>query len=163
MSATARPAAEPPAIEWRRFGEFGAPLLYRLLQFRQAIFVVEQRCAYPDLDGLDALARHLLLWISGDLVGSLRLLPPATPDDGVKVGRVAVAPAARRRGLARLMMRKALRLAALEYSGRPVCVGAQAHLAPFYERLGFRRISEPYDDYGILHIDMRWRPSPSAD
>ena len=158
MSDSARPAADIPATEWRRFDELSPPLLYRILQFRQAIFVVEQNSAYADLDGLDPLARHLLLRLAGEIVGYLRLVPPAGPAGRVRIGRVAVAPAWRRRGFARLMMGEALRLAAEAYAGSEVLVSAQAYLAPFYEGLGFLPISEPYDDFAVPHIDMRRPP-----
>ena len=53
--------------EWRRFHELTAGELYELLRFRQSIFVVEQACAYPDLDGLDQSAWHLLAWLETEL------------------------------------------------------------------------------------------------
>src|ERR1700739_2104132 len=59
--------------EWRRFDELTACELYELLRFRQSIFVVEQASAYPDLDGLDQSAWHLLAWLEGELIGYLRL------------------------------------------------------------------------------------------
>ena len=157
MSVSVRPAADAE-MEWRRFEEFSAPLLYRVLAFRQAVFVVEQNCAYPDLDGLDIAARHLLLRAAGELAGYLRLVPVAQPGAGVRIGRVAVAPSWRGCGFARRMMQEALRLAAEAYPGCDVLVSAQAHLAPFYAGLGFRPISEPYDDFAIAHIDMRRSP-----
>jgi len=161
MSDSVRPALpDVPAAQWRRFDELAAPLLYRILQFRQAIFVVEQNSAYPDLDGLDPRARHLLLRLAGELAGYLRLVPPAEPAGRVGIGRVAVAPAWRRRGFARLMMGEALRFAAETYAGSDVLVSAQAYLAPFYAGLGFLPISEPYDDFAVPHIDMRRPPWP---
>jgi ElaA protein len=77
-----------------------------VLRFRQAIFVVEQACAYPDLDGLDQHAHHLLLRIDGTLAGYLRLIPYR---DGQphRDRRVAVAPSFRRQGLARRLMAEA--------------------------------------------------------
>jgi ElaA protein len=142
-------------MEWRRFDELAPPLFYRILQFRQAIFVVEQNSAYPDLDGLDQAAHHLLLWLAGELAGYLRLVPPGERGGCVKIGRVAVAPSCRGRGFARLLMAEALRLAAEAYAGCDICLSAQAHLAPFYARLGFVPVSEPYDDFAVPHIDMR--------
>jgi ElaA protein len=100
-------AGDQVSLQWYRFEELGPALLYELLRFRQAIFVVEQSCAYPDLDGLDQTAQHLLLRIDGALAGCLRLIP--FPDQRrVNIGRVAVAEAARGKGLARQMMIEAL-------------------------------------------------------
>src|SRR5207302_9987375 len=94
-------------MQWYRFADLSAALLYEVLRFRQAIFVVEQGCAYPDLDGRDQRAHHLLLRIQGELAGCLRLIPFAD-EARVAIGRVAVAPEHRGCGLARRMMQEAL-------------------------------------------------------
>src|SRR5712691_5112475 len=77
-------------LEWHRFGDLSVALLYEVLRFRQGIFVVEQACPFPDLDGQDERAHHLLLWVDGGLAGYSRLIPH--PDAArVAIGRVAVA------------------------------------------------------------------------
>jgi ElaA protein len=139
------------SLEWRRWGELTAAQLYEVLQFRQAIFVVEQASPYPDLDGLDRAAEHLLLRRGDELVGYLRLVEPQPL---VKIGRVAVKPEGRGRGLARLMMEAALQRANELYPHRDVGLSAQAYLEPFYRGLGFVVVSVPYDDCGVPHIDM---------
>lgn len=140
-------------IGWHRFGDFSAAQLYELLRFRQAIFVVEQASPYPDLDGRDQDADHLLLYADGELSGCLRMIP--YPDDKrVAVGRVAVAPTRRGHGLARRMMEEALARVHRHYAGWAVSLGAQSYLVPFYETLGFGAASSPYDDYGVPHVDM---------
>ena len=147
---------DPTRLEWLGFADFSAALLYEVLRCRQAIFVVEQRCAYPDLDGRDEDARHLLLWSGEVLAGYLRLMP--FPDEArVAIGRVAVAPEFRRRGFGRRLMNQALRLCERQYSGHAVVLGAQTYLAGFYASLGFAAVSPPYDDYGVPHIDMALR------
>jgi len=138
-------------LDWRRWADLTAPLLYELLQFRQAIFVVEQASPYADLDGRDARAEHLLLRRAEALIGCLRLIEP---DPLVRIGRVAVAAGERGHGFARLMMEAALQRAAEIYLHRDVALSAQTYLEPFYQSLGFTAISAPYDDYGVPHIDM---------
>jgi ElaA protein len=131
-------------------------LLYEVLRFRQAIFVVEQRCAYPDLDGLDRRAQHLLLRVDGELAGCLRLIP--FPDEArVKIGRVAVAVPLRGQGFARSLMMEALARCRRDYPDYAVALTGQTYLAPFYESLGFAVTSAPYDDYGLSHVDMKLR------
>jgi ElaA protein len=143
--------AENVTHEWRRWPELSADQLYELLQFRQAIFVVEQASPYPDLDGRDREARHLTLRRSGALIGYLRLI---APDPRVRIGRVAVAQAERGNGFARLMMDEALLLATSLHPGRDVEIGAQTYLEPFYRSFGFIPATSPYDDFGVPHIDM---------
>jgi len=140
-------------LQWYRFGDFSAALLYEALRFRQAIFVVEQASPYPDLDAQDERAEHLLLRVDGALAGYLRLIP--YPDAArVAIGRVAVAEALRRHGLARLLMAEALARCASDFSDCTITLSAQTYLAPFYETLGFQATSPPFDDYGIPHVEM---------
>jgi ElaA protein len=141
-------------LEWCDFGDLPATLLYEVLRFRQAIFVVEQRCAYPDLDDRDQRAHHLLLRVAADLAGYSRLIP--YPGEArVAIGRVAVAAPLRRHGLARLLMAEALARCRQDYPDCTVILTAQTYLAPFYETLGFRTTSAPFDDYGLRHVEMR--------
>lgn len=142
------------ALEWQHFAEFSTERLYELLRFRQAIFVVEQGSPYPDLDGFDQEAWHLLLRQSGRLGGCLRLRPPPSP----RIGRVAVAADLRRQGLARRLMTEALGLCRERWPRHAILLSAQLPLAGFYESLGFSPISQPYDDFGLTHLDMRLMP-----
>jgi ElaA protein len=153
-------AGDQASLQWYRFGELSPGLLYEVLCFRQAIFVVEQGCAYPDLDGLDQQALHLLLRVGGEncgeLAGCLRLILFAG-EGRVRIGRVAVAEPQRGQGLARRLMREALARCRREYPEWAVTLSGQTYLAPFYESLGFAVTSAPYDDYGLEHVAMALR------
>jgi ElaA protein len=140
--------------KWRRFDELTAGELYELLRFRQSIFVVEQACAYPDLDGLDQSAWHLLARLESELIGYLRLMPITGLPPLLRIGRVAVSPPLRRGGLGRMLMQKALILCHERFPLRAIALGAQVPLVPFYESFGFATTSEPYDDFGVAHVEM---------
>jgi len=140
--------------EWQRFATLTAEELYEMLRFRQNIFVVEQRSAYPDLDGLDQRAWHLVARVEEKLAGYLRLMPLAGPPPLVRIGRVAVPPSLRRRGLGRMLMEKALGFCRERFPPQPIALGAQVSLVPFYESFGFAVTSEPYDDFGVAHVEM---------
>lgn len=129
--------------------------VYDLLALRQRVFIVEQRCAYLDADGLDRGARHLLLREGGVLVAYTRVLAPGARFATVAIGRVVVAPERRGEALGRRVMQESI--AAIEASDGhvPVTLAAQAHLERFYGSLGFVTISSPYDEDGIPHLDMR--------
>jgi ElaA protein len=147
--------------EWRDFAELSSADLYQLLQFRQAVFVVEQASAYADLDGLDQQAHHLLLREGGALAGYLRLIPyPA--EKRIAIGRVSVGSPWRGRGLARTLMQEALARCRRDYLDFAVTVSAQEYLVPFYRSLGFEPTSAPYDDYGVPHVDMKLDCRPGA-
>ncbi len=147
------------STEWRRFAQLSAQELYDFLRFRQQVFVVEQGSPYPDLDGFDQSARHLLLREGNALGGYLRLAPLSGPPALVGIGRVALTPRLRGRGLGRRLMIEALRLCGEDYPDRPVVLRAQRRLAPFYQSFGFAVTSEPFDDFGVVHIEMALRPA----
>ena len=139
--------------EWQRFEQLSADMLYEVLRFRQSIFVVEQCSPYADLDGLDQEAWHLLLRSKGELAGYLRLIPMP-----IRMGRVAVASQLRGRGLGRRLMEEGLRFCRERYPAQDIILAAQLNLVPFYSSFGFAVISEPYDDFGVMHVEMRMRP-----
>ena len=136
------------------FAALDAATLYALLRLRIDAFVVEQACAYPDLDGRDTepATRHVW-WDEGDgPVAYLRVL--AEPDGSRRIGRVVTAARARRRGLAERLVRHAIASAPGAHGG-PVVLAAQAHLEGWYRRLGFEVTGPPFDEDGITHVPMR--------
>ena len=144
--------------EWQRFEKLSATSLYDMLRFRQSIFVVEQTSPYPDLDGLDQDAWHLLLRVDGDLCGYLRLIRMP-----LRIGRVAVASHLRRHGLGRRLMEEALRFCRDHYPDQAIALAAQLELVPFYEGFNFAVSAAPYEDFGVMHVEMVCsgvRPSP---
>ena len=133
------------------FDELTPATLYALLRLRVDVFVVEQRCAYPELDGRDTEAGTRHLWTNRDgvPVGYLRIL--AEPDGGARIGRVCVAPSERGSGLGRRLIAAALD----RLGGRPCVLDAQAHLTGFYGSLGFTATGPEYVEDGIAHVPMR--------
>jgi ElaA protein len=136
-----------------------------LFRLRQDVFVVEQQCPYPDLDGFDPRAWHMTVQVEGVLAGCCRIFragegPPfhpwQEPDDGLsaRVGRFATAGAFRGKGYGLRMMQEALAFAAREKLGSRCRIAAQRYAEPYYARLGFASIGAPYDEDGIEHIDM---------
>lgn len=143
--------------QWKRFNDLAPAELYALLAARSAVFVVEQRCAFQDADGYDALAFHLLGWTSGpkrSLGAYLRLIEPGHKYREPSIGRVLTVAALRGTGLGREAMREGLKRCAELYPGMPVRIAAQQRLERFYAELGFRPASDPYEEDGILHVDM---------
>jgi len=134
----------------RAFAELTTDELYAIIALREQVFVVEQRCVYLDADGVDPRCRHLWAQDGGEIVAYLRLIPPGVTYEQAAIGRVIVAQRMRGTGLGRELMRRGLAAA----GAVPVRLGAQAHLEKFYTDLGFRRVSDVYDEDGIPHIQM---------
>jgi ElaA protein len=132
------------------FGQLDAATLYALLRLRMDVFVVEQECPYPDLDGRDTEpgTRHLWLERDGTPIAYLRLL---SEEGEERIGRVCVAIQARGGGHAERLM-----AAALEQVGdRPCGLEAQSYLVDFYARFGFEVAGPEYVEDGIPHTPMR--------
>ena len=149
------------AITWRvmAFAELAGREVHDLLALRQAVFVVEQACVFPEIDGLDPVARHVLGHRGGGLLACARLLPAGTKMAARSIGRVASAQATRGLGLGRAVMERAIATYLSEEPAAPIELSAQAHLADrFYAPMGFAVFGEPYDEDGIAHVDMRLTP-----
>ena len=133
--------------------------LYGLLRLRVDVFVVEQRCAYPELDGrdLDPGTVHLRIGPEDAPLACLRLLTEGNGDR--RIGRVCTSPPVRGRGWAGRLV-----AAALDEVGDDACVlDAQAHLTGLYGGFGFTVSGPGYDWDGVRHVPMRRRaPSPST-
>ena len=143
-------------MEWsiRSFNQLTLQELYTILTLRTDIFVVEQVCPYPELDGKDPDCLHLLGKENGELIAYLRMLPAGLSYASASIGRVAVRPSHRGQGLSREMMEQAITYIGEVWQEEQIQIGAQAYLEDFYRSLGFDCISEPYLEDGISHIEM---------
>lgn len=149
-----------PPIRRVAFDALSLNELHDLLALRSRVFVVEQACPYPDIDGRDPGALHLIaVDNAGAIVGCARCLEPdgESPSATVSFGRLAVDPSQRSTGLGRALVAESLAVLAERWPDRDVLIGAQLYLERFYGSFGFARVTEPYDDFGIPHIDMRLR------
>ncbi len=129
-------------------------LLYDMLALREAVFVVEQSCAYQELDGLDITAQHLLVTRDRAVVACLRMLPPPGQTSRVRIGRVAVSPDWRKRGIAGMLMRNAIEKSHRDYPSSEIYLDAQTYMQGFYESLGFQVCGYEFLEDGIAHVPM---------
>ena len=145
-----------------RFDELSTEDLYRVLQLRAEIFIVEQDCAYQDVDGYDHEALHVMGQLSGtdetQLVSYSRLLPPGAKYEGASIGRVITKKSVRGEGVGKVLMLNSLACCKEHWPGKVITILAQAYLQKFYIELGFETKSEPYEEDGIPHIRMQLNP-----
>ena len=143
-----------PTVTSKRFDELTTTELYEVLRLRCDVFVVEQACAYPELDGRDTEAGTMHHWITSSDAGGpmiaayLRAL--AEPDGSTRIGRVVTAPRARGRGLAAELVGHVT-----ERATGPVVLDAQSYLVEWYERLGYEVAGAEFVEDGIPHVPMR--------
>ncbi len=141
-----------PAVRRSWSADLDTATLYALLALRVEIFVVEQACPYPELDGLDLLpdTRHLWLADNDEVLCTLRLMQLERDHRDFRIGRLCTAKTARGQGHGRRLMQ-----AALAEVGSTACrVNAQSHLADFYGDLGFTRDGAEFTEDGIPHVPM---------
>lgn len=147
------------SIDWicKHHSDLGKEQLYAILQLRTEVFVVEQKCAYQEVDGQDLAGDtcHLMAWENDTLQAYLRLLDPESQGGDVVIGRVVTAPSARGKGLGHQMMKEALEQTEKNWPGVPVYLSAQAHLQGYYDQYGFVVVGEEYLEDDIPHIGMR--------
>jgi len=133
--------------------------LYDLLKLRQDVFVVEQECIYPDLDGEDFDHLHLLMHVDAVLVGYLRIIPAEFHSSGcVAIGRVVIAMPFRGQGMALKIMQWAITFCEDKFTGQLIFLSAQEYLIDFYKSLGFTAVSDIYLEDGIPHLGMKRLP-----
>ena len=142
--------------DWRfaRFEDLSPREIHDVYRLRAAVFVVEQECAFQDLDGADPQSWHLLGYRGDDLVAYSRLVPPGVKYEEPSIGRIITAQSVRRTGLGRTLVRESLARAGELWPGRAIRIGAQQRLERFYEEFGFVTASAPYDEDGIPHVEM---------
>ena len=128
--------------------------LYKILNLRNKVFVVEQNCVYLDTDGVDPSVFHLCAWNDDNLVAYARVIPPGIIYPQPSIGRVVSDPAYRRTGIGRQLMEKAIQVTYQRFDSSEIKIGAQRYLENFYTSLGFKKTGEDYIEDGIPHIHM---------
>lgn len=143
-------------IKWvvKEFNALSPHELYAILRLRSEVFVVEQNCAYLDLDNKDQFSYHLLGFQDNTLVAYSRLIPPGGSYKEASIGRVANLPSLRRSGLGKLLIEMSIKHAEELFGKKPIRIGAQHYLKNFYHAFGFEQMSDVYDEDGIEHIEM---------
>ena len=138
----------------RHLTELAPETLYGILQLRVDVFVVEQECPYPELDGRDLEADALMMWIEaeGAIAAHVRLL---CDGEDRRIGRVVTNPALRGQGFAAALIRDAMRRS----KGRTIRLDAQAHLEKWYASFGFSADGPEFLEDGIPHVPMILRAS----
>jgi ElaA protein len=141
--------------DWKRFDEMSGEEVHEMLALRQAVFVVEQQCAYQDADHLDRVSWHLLgRGSDGRLAAYARVNDPGTRHRRPSIGRVLTAAHLRGRGAGRALMGLCLEKCRAEYPGVGIRISAQTYLTRFYAGFGFQAVGQPYDEDGVEHVDM---------
>jgi ElaA protein len=139
----------------KSFEELTTAELYAILRLRSEVFIIEQNCAYQDLDNSDQKALHLMgTGKGGELLAYTRIFGPGIKFTEASIGRVVTSPQARGKGAGRELMERSISELQQHYGVIPIKIGAQQYLQRFYTSLGFEQTSDTYLEDGIPHIEM---------
>lgn len=136
----------------KRFDELTVPELYEIMKLRVDVFVVEQNCPYPELDGKDQGAFHVFFRDEEGIQAYLRVLGPGVSFPEASLGRVISRK--RRCGLGSRLLEEGVRTAGEKFGAKVIRIEAQSYAKTFYEKAGFRQVSEEFLEDGIPHIEM---------
>ncbi len=147
---------EADNLVWKCFAfhELSNTLLYNLLAERAKVFVVEQRCAFNDIDGIDIKSYHMLGFYDNEIAAYARLVPPEVSFKEMSIGRIMTPHHFRNKGFGKLLMEQSIDKCYEIFEEGYIKIGAQEYLKRFYEYFGFKQTGDPYDEDGIPHIYM---------
>jgi ElaA protein len=140
-------------VEVKSFSDFDIEELYKVLQLRSEVFVVEQDCVYQDMDGKDQKAIHILGYEKDQLVAYTRFFKPGDYFEQASIGRVVVSPQHRGKSYGKEIMDASIAFAKAE-NLPSIKISAQCYLDKFYTDLGFICTGEKYLEDGIPHQTM---------
>jgi len=142
------------SFTWSRMDALTSLDMYEIMHARAAVFVVEQNCPYQDADGVDLQSWHLRVRSGDELAAYARVVEPGVKYVQPSIGRVLTLQKFRSLKIGRALVAEAIRFSEATFPGQDIKIGAQAYLQRFYESLGFRAVSDLYDEDGIPHLEM---------
>jgi ElaA protein len=140
----------------KEFNSLSTNQLFEIYKLRSEVFIVEQNCAYQDIDAMDLSAKHVMLFDNGTLAAYARILPPGISyKEEPAIGRVVVKKTFRGKDLGKLLMQQCIDKIQDTYSNSDIIISAQSYLLRFYSDLGFKAEGKEYLEDDIPHTKMR--------
>lgn len=137
----------------KKFEELTTKQLYEILKLRSEIFVVEQNCPYQDLDGIDYNSLHIFFEQNSKVIAYLRIFPKQGDENAIQIGRVVTMPHGS--GLGKKLMEEGIKTIKSTTNATRVYLEAQTYSIGFYEKFGFKVISDEFILDGIPHVKMQ--------
>ena len=141
-------------FEVKKIQELSSVRLFRLLQLRQEVFIVEQNCPYLDADHKDPLAFHVLGYFDDDIHACARILSPGISYEEFAIGRIITSMKIRRMGFGIELMNFCHQWISEEFGPQAIRISAQCYLEKFYKNLGYEPTGKEYLEDGIPHMEM---------
>ena len=150
-------ALNESTFQLQSFAELSNTDLYQIMRLRSAVFVLEQNCAYLDLDDLDQDSLHLYTKDDSgkNIIAYARiLLPEQCNNTHSSIGRVVVQPDRRHDRIGQALMQAAIQVCQKHFPQQPIKIAAQTYLTDFYQQLGFVNTGYFYLEDQIPHQEM---------
>ena len=128
--------------------------LYEILKLRSEVFVVEQKCAYQDLDNKDEKALHLVGEENNKIIAYTRIFKKGDFFKNSSIGRVLVKKEYRNKDYGRKIMKSSIDRLKKDPKEEKIELSAQKYLLKFYSELGFEKEGEEYLEDNIPHVKM---------
>ncbi len=145
------------SIVWKvkPFHELELEELYKIIQLREEVFILEQQCIYTDLDFADQTCTHVMGFVDNEMVAYARIFGPVVESNKkASFGRVLVAQKARRLNIGKALIEQLLQSIKEIFQTEEITISAQSYLLKFYNSFGFKEQGEIYLDAGVPHITM---------
>ena len=136
------------------FNELTTEQLFYIYKLRSEVFIVEQNCAYQDVDDFDLSAHHVLLMNLDEIIGYARILPPNINYTQPSIGRVLIEKEHRTKNIGKQLIMHCISQTQLFYPKQQIVISAQTYLLKFYTELGFTATGEGYLEDNIPHTKM---------
>ncbi len=137
----------------KQFSELTTEELFAIYKLRVSVFVVEQKCAYQEVDEADKAAYHIWLEDDNGIEAYLRLMPEGVVRPETSLGRVIAVK--RRCGMGSRIVSEGIRFAKEKLAVKEIVIEAQTYVKKLYESLGFKAESDEFLEDGIPHVRMR--------
>lgn len=135
----------------KKFDELTNKELYEIIRARVDVFVVEQNCPYKELDGIDYRAVHLFYEDEeGKILAYIRVFEKDRTT--AQIGRVITA--VRGKGYGLMIINAGINYLKAFPQYKKIYLEAQCYAIGFYEKAGFKVVSEPFLEDGIRHVKM---------
>lgn len=140
---------------YKSFDELTSKELYKIVQLRNEVFVIEQDCIYQDCDGKDLFCGHLWATIGDEVAAYSRIVPKEISyENEPSIGRVISNQKFRRYGLGKQLLKNSVQIIENQFKTSKIRISAQSYLKEFYSSFGFEQVSEEYLEDDIPHIEM---------
>ena len=136
----------------KHFKELDTRELFEIYKLRTAVFVVEQKCPYQEVDDIDLNSYHVYLKQDDEILAYLRAIPKGLSFEDASLGRVIAVK--RRCGLGTKIVQAGIKVVKEKFKTDKITIEAQVYARSLYEKCGFRQVGPEFLEDNIPHIKM---------